>query len=392
MSRVKEFLKENKAILKYILFLFVTTRIVLTFVGVTSRIYFDKVNPTTYIWKYSDHLWLDIWGIWDSGYYLDIAKRGYADNQDFQFPVSIIDNEYGKRQTNYGFFPLYPILIKLVAIIVRDYYTSALIISNLCFLAAGYFLYKLVKIHFNDKVAKGAVKYLFFFPTAFIYSGVITESLALLTIVLFFYYAEMEKWLRSSVFAALLSLTKFTGFLTLIPLALIARYKGEFKNSGFWLASMLIPITLSLFLGYTWITSGSPLTHFDTKINGWAVTMGDPIKTFALLFQYSNPKNSLSGIYQIITAFTIFQALLLVIAYKKIPFPYWIIWFILYLLTIFSGLSVSIGMPRHSLLLFPQYMVFAVLSKNFHLNKLMTGTFITFQILLMILWVNGAIL
>ncbi len=62
--------------------------------------------------------WLDVWGAWDTGWYLDISLNGY----------STIQNQI--HQTNIAFFPLYPTLMRIIGSITGNHYIAGLIISN----------------------------------------------------------------------------------------------------------------------------------------------------------------------------------------------------------------------------------------------------------------------
>jgi Gpi18-like mannosyltransferase len=206
----------NKSIILKILVLFLVSRILLTAVGLGSTIYsshnFNYTGGS--FWKYSESKILDIWGIWDTGYYLDIAKRGYSTNLNFEFPVKPPNNPaFAEHETNYAFFPLYSMLIKAVTFATKDYFVSGLLISNTLLLFSAFFLYKLTKVLFDSQTAKKSVYFLFLFPTSFVLSGVFTESTILFCLVLSCYLMERKKWLLSGVVAAFASLTKITGIL-----------------------------------------------------------------------------------------------------------------------------------------------------------------------------------
>ena len=114
--------------LKYIFLLFLSTRIILTLIGVLSRILLGPYHGKEYVWIYSDTLWLDIWGVWDTGWYLSIAVDGYS-------AAPILGS-----QANYAFFPLYPFLMKLLGFVIMDNYISGIIISNISLLISCVFL------------------------------------------------------------------------------------------------------------------------------------------------------------------------------------------------------------------------------------------------------------
>lgn len=383
---IKRFWQENQSIVKYILFLFIATRLSLTAVGSFSKYYFQKENPNSFVWSFTDVKVLDIWGVWDSGYYLDIAKRGYSYNQDFQYPVKIEDNNYGKKQLNFHFFPLYPILVKLLSV-VFDYYYSALVISNTALLLACFFLYKFLKANFGEQTGKRAVKYLLFFPTSFIYSGVFTESTALLFIILAFYFSGLKKPIAGGVSAALAFLTKTSGFLSMI--ALIPRGTKSFLSFKFYL-SLFIPVgAFLMFLLYHYVVNNNALVYFETAANGWGVKFVNPVQMLATLI-LANPHPSFLLYKYTTLAFAFSQILMLVFFYKKLPLKLWFFWLFSLILPLSSGAAASISIPRHVLLAFPQYLALAIAAENKQVGFLLSLVLLSFQLVLMALWVNGA--
>src|SRR5207245_8187363 len=74
-------------------------------------------------------------------------------------------------------------------------YIAGLVLSNLCLLVAAYGLYKLTFIDADGQIALGAVKYLFLFPTAFLFSGFASESLFLSLLFGSFFFVLCCIWL-----------------------------------------------------------------------------------------------------------------------------------------------------------------------------------------------------
>jgi hypothetical protein len=88
-------------LVKYILLLFVSSRIVLSAIGLTARLFLDNGFGKQGQW--SKYPWLDLWGVWDSFWYMNIVQNGYS--------TSSVLSAY-PDQTNFPFFPLYPILMR----------------------------------------------------------------------------------------------------------------------------------------------------------------------------------------------------------------------------------------------------------------------------------------
>ena len=166
MSRINIFAKNffSKPEIKLTLLCFFITRTLLTLIGVTSRIILEshRGRGRGDVLK---NVWLDIWGVWDTGWYLNIAQNWYTTDI----------NSHGGA--NYGFFPLYPFLMRIVGWFVQNNYIGGIIVSNVALLVSCIFLYKLVEREASSEIALNSIKFLFLFPTAFIFLAVFSESL-----------------------------------------------------------------------------------------------------------------------------------------------------------------------------------------------------------------------
>jgi len=159
---------------------------------------------------------IDIWTRWDSNWYLTIIKQGYVPPADISANFS-----------NLVFFPLYPYLIRWLALPIHVkansnsiYLAIGILLSNLCFLAAAYLLYKLVVELFHDEtIAQRTLILLIAFPAGFFFSAFYTESLFLLLSVATVYAAWRKRWLLAAVLCSLAAVTRSQGILLVIPMA-----------------------------------------------------------------------------------------------------------------------------------------------------------------------------
>ncbi len=212
---MKELFKRIPFVFKYILLFFIATRLMLAVVGFSSQAFLYPFHGQKYdVWHYSQNKWLDIWGVWDTGWYLGIAKDWYS-------PTVGNANSPVAGQANYAFFPLYPALIRGLHYIVSDYFIAALIISNLALLIGCYLIYKLVKLDYGEKTARRAIKYLLIYPVSFILSGAFSEASFLALILGAFYFAKTNRWFFAGLCGFFLSLTRSIGVFVIIPLLYI---------------------------------------------------------------------------------------------------------------------------------------------------------------------------
>ena len=159
---------------------FTLSRILLLIVGWFSQ-YFpaDPARPFHLLqqgFAATPNRLIDIWFRSDSAYYMSIVTIDYPGVADL-----------ANTQSNFGFFPLYPYLLRPFLLGIYNLTGSydlvlllGIVISNLLLLGAGFLLYKLISTQFSsDLLAKRTVWLLMFFPTSFFLSSIYAESLFL---------------------------------------------------------------------------------------------------------------------------------------------------------------------------------------------------------------------
>lgn len=367
----------KKSEIKYIFILFISTRVALTLIGLFSRLTLERQYGKQYIW--SKYLWLDIWGVWDTFWYMDIATNGYS------LPGS---NPLDQDQANYAFFPLYPLLMKVLGeIFVGQHYLAGVILSNVSLIVACIFLYKLLRLDLNSqKISFNTIKYLFLSPTAFIFSGVFTESLYLALIILCFYFAKKKNWLLVGIAGCFLSLTRALGVFIIFPM-LYEYFKEvnfDFKKTKadlFFL--LLIPLGLILFAIYNYHLTGDFLafTHIQST---WNRNLVNPLKVLRNGLYQGLFKSDMRDLLE--SSFAIVSLILLLISSKKINFSYWIFWLYSILIPLLTGLE---SLPRYILPIFPLYILLAQFSRSRYFDQAATLFLGLLQGCLMVFWSCG---
>jgi hypothetical protein len=143
---------------------------------------------------------------WDSGWFLSIAERGY----DRPEPSAT------------AFFPLYPLSIRIVGEVVGSFTLAGIIVSLAAFWVALYLLHRLTALEVGSAAADRTVSLLAFFPTAFYFSAVYSESLFLALSVGCVYCARLDRWGWATVLAALATATRSAGVTLVVPLLILA--------------------------------------------------------------------------------------------------------------------------------------------------------------------------
>lgn len=321
---------------------------------------------------------LDIWGQWDTGWYLPIAQYGYS--AEFM----------NGNQATYGFFPLYPILMKVVGSVFGSPYIGGILVSNICLFVSCYFLYKLVKIDADEQTAKSSIKYLFLFPTAFIFSAVLSESLFVALAITSFYFARKEKWFYMGLCAFGATLTRSIGIFIIIPLLweYLASKQFQLKKIRFDLFYfLLIPLGIGLFAVFNKLLTGDALAFMHIQETGWGHHLTNP---FAMII------GSLASNNFYFFSHALFGAVLILIVllnWKKIRMSYWIYSLIFLVIPLMSGQTTLFGYLRYALAAFPIFILCAVVTnKKPEWNDTLIICLALLQGFLMVFWSTGSIM
>jgi hypothetical protein len=372
--------------IKFILALFVVTRVGLTIVGVLSHLLLDPIlDPLRAShgvwWAYSSHhRSLDIWGAWDTEWYLDIAQHGYSQ----------ITNALG--QANYAFFPLYPVVMRILGTIVGDNFIAGVIISNASLLGACILLYKLVAQDSDQATALKSVTYCLVFPTAFLLSAVLTESLFLMLMIGCFYYAKKRQWGYVGILGFFLSLTRDLGVVAVLPL--LAEYLGSHHwdlrkiKADVWYL-VLLPCGFLVFAGYLYFLTGDwlALPHLHARwYSSVPLEVGGPAVN-------PIPSSLAAGARLFGASFMLVSLVLLTVSRKQIGLPYWTMGMYSIVIPLFLGPTSLVSMPRFIVTIFPLYVIMAKLSSTSpYRGQIMTIGLALLQGFVMAFWTNGGYL
>ena len=205
---------------------------------------------------------LEPWAHWDGVWFIRIAADGY-----------------GAHAQSQAFFPLYPLLVRAVAVVTgHDYVIAGLIVALACYAGAMVVLFRLAQEVLDSRAALWSVILISVFPTALFFQAVYSESLFLLLTLLSFWAAGRGRWAFAGLAGLLAVLTRSAGVVLLLPLAVIwweqrrgrpARLPGgpaagpapparrPPASSAAWL--LLVPAGLALYMAYLWWAFGDAL-------------------------------------------------------------------------------------------------------------------------------------
>jgi len=151
---------------------------------------------------------LFVWSRWDAPHYLDIVRYGYS--------------AHGPDALWIAFFPLYPFLVRLVAVVFGNLILSGLIVSLLTAVGSAYVLTKLVALDATPDEARRAAILLFAFPTAYFLAAPYSEGIFLFSVLAALYAARTKHWVAAGLFAAMATASRLVGIAVLPALAVEA--------------------------------------------------------------------------------------------------------------------------------------------------------------------------
>jgi hypothetical protein len=309
---------------------------------------------------------------WDGFWYALIATEGY---------------DYHPAST--AFWPLYPWSMRLVSdLFFIRIETAGLILANLAFFLALVVFRRLVSLNWGDAIAKRALWLLAFFPTAFFFSAVYSESFFLLFCLLAFYLASGGKWWQAGLAGALAALTRNVGILIAVPLGIMF-----LKSYGIdprrwprsWLAVGLPALGPLLYMLVLWRTYDDPLQTLDAQ-KGWAREQAMPWTTFKMAFDQldlgwlsdllASPtwttltshtvRFGFAEYETLDVAFTLLAIPLLIYGLIKLPLEYSIFPLLLFLPPLFSPSTIHplMSMSRFVIVMFPLFIALALLTRR----------------------------
>ena len=221
---------------------------------------------------------LNYWALWDGAWYSQIATDGYG----------------AREPASTAFFPLYPMLVKLGAVLGGGPAFWGVVVSLVSTLFALFFVYRIGEHLFDARAARAATLCLAFFPTAFFLNAVYTEALFLaLTAGTIWAALVRRDFLVAGLLGALAAATRNVGVLLLIPLLFgWARQRREAGLRGV-LGMALVPMGLAAYAAYLWIRFGDPLLfarqqgeYWNREASGPLATLGDAWRAAGLGIEY----------------------------------------------------------------------------------------------------------
>ena len=273
----------------------------------------------------------DAFSRWDAWHYTRIAESGYPSTD----------------ASRAAFFPLFPTLIRIVAELQgrtdrAGLFVAAIIVANVCLVLATMALAALVRLDLEPDDARRSAWYLLAFPTSLFLSAGYSESLFLLLTVGAILACRTDHWLWAAALAMFAAVTRPVGLLICVPLAVEGFLAWRVSGGWPWrpAAAVVAPlIGIAAWMLYLAADLHDPLAFVHAQ-KGWDRSLALPWDTFSSFIRTSNtgmPWRWLRPSYALYMT-----ALLLV--------------------PLATGSLLS--MPRFLLVMFPMYLVLAILGRR----------------------------
>ena len=198
---------------------------------------------------------LGVWAHWDGFWYLSIATIGYTG-----------------RAVATAFFPLYPLLVRLLG--GTD--VSGILVSLACFAAGTWLVYLIARRELGHDVAWYTVLALAFFPSSFFFTAVYPEALVLLLSAGCIYLLLQHRIGWAALLAGVASAASVDGVLLGLPVLLtLWQERRPWRE---WLSLLLVPLGVLTYMGYLALAFGDPLTFQGAQAH-WGRSFAPPWTT-----------------------------------------------------------------------------------------------------------------
>jgi len=290
--------------------------------------------------------WQTLWTRWDASHYLSLAKDGYVATGDGRFSIV--------------FYPLYPWLMRAVAVVTQNYFVAALLVSGAASLCVGLLLRRLVELDHTAKVAKQAVWFLFIFPTAYFLHIGYSESLFLALVLGCVLAARKQYWALAGILGALASLTRVNGLL-LVPTLMVEawlQYRVTRRINWRWLWIAAVGLGFATYLLINYRVTGNPFAFSPIMEEHWYKKLSPPWVGINYLWHKIPRFNLTEGFHEF--ACVVISFVGVVWCWFKLR-PTYAVWATLNWLLVVST-SFIVSVPRYCLTFFPLFIILASLA------------------------------
>ena len=319
--------------------------------------------------------YLEFWRCLDSGQYLDIVREWYPSEGEMSALVRLV------------FLPGYPVLVRLVNLLIGTDLVSGLVVSGLAFAGAGTVLYRLLRLDLPHRDALRAVRYLCLLPGVFFFAAPMSDGLFLLLCALCLYLARKKSWVLGCLCGGAAAFTRSLGLSLLIPMIFLLaedalRERDRLRAGERWgrialraVSLLLIPAGFGVYCWINYRVSGDPFKFMEYQSVHWHQHLGWFFNTAAYQTDYAvndftEKLTVFLGLWLPNLLFNFGGLILMFFAAKKLR-PGYTAWFIGYYAVAYGATWLLSG-PRYLIALVPFPLAMAVVTEKRAADILLT--------------------
>lgn len=293
---------------------------------------------------------LGVWNRWDAPHLLEIAQFGYGPPAD---PARIV------------LFPLYPFLIRAVAL-VMPLLAAAMLISLVATIVAAIGLQRLVRLDGPEPLARWSIAAMLVFPTAYAFVAPYTEALFLACAVWAFVAVRRGNMALAGILGAAAALTRIQGVFLVPALGLeYLMVRRRLDRDVIWILAASLGFVV--YLAVNLATFGDAFRFVSIQESTFVVHNQMPWLTLQELWTGATsgqPSESWVTIYLAPLASMILLAVVTVWALvSKHSRPSYALYTAISLVA-FASLSWPISVPRYMLGVFPVFIALGSLYRS----------------------------
>ena len=185
------------------------------------------------------YMLLGVWERFDTLRYIRIAQYGYEQ------PDAVV------------FYPLYPMLIRSLSVILRQPLAAALLISTISCFFLFWGFQKLFEPDLPRETVQRALLFYVAWPASFMLFAGYPDSMLTALTIWSVYAARRERWLQAGALGLLAGLTKAAGVLVIAPIVVIAWRRHKLRLWRAWPAALCLlgPLAFASYLKVTGLPS-----------------------------------------------------------------------------------------------------------------------------------------
>jgi hypothetical protein len=219
--------------------------------------------------------WLNLWQRWDWDRYLTIAEYGYTSGKGPAYDSDIV-----------AFFPGYPMVLRVVHLVVRNWVVSGLLISLIAGAVACIALARLTEFECRGRddsrrAAVTAVLILVSAPAAVFLAAGYTESLFLALGIPAWLAARRRHWVLAGVLTALACAVRIDGAFEAAGIAVMFLLSRPKVRDWARSPALLLPLAAVVgYMAYLKDITGDWRAWFHAEAQGWSRRLTNPVAAF----------------------------------------------------------------------------------------------------------------